>query len=874
MNKNKLLNEKNLQVLNEIAGRAHFLLNQMIYLANHRIDQQKGDPKVGGHPSASTSSLHILGALHLVVKSGFDLLAHKPHTSPTDHAYNYLLDLLLDKDLKSLSPEMAEQAMRGLRAFPKDGGFVFQSYHSAYDPDHYNFLPSGTVGIPPVVLGYMALAYRALALQGYKIPKAHFWALIGDSEFREGSLMEAIPDLAEREVGNLTWIVDYNRQSLDGHRLINDEIMQGSDADRIYKTLIANGWDVLELKHGCFRQKMFQKPGGQEFKQFLEELSDPEFQSLFHLSDEKLKAAVSKNKKLQNFLKSVTDNELKIAFMDLGGHDFEVLVSALEASKNNVKKPCLIIAHTIKGWGLEMVGLSGNHSYLVSKKEIETLREKEAAGSDGDFPQFDKESEPALFLRNRREVLYKDILAQHEIKKENIARFKKVFADKGQLDLNIDFQKMSYPHTQWFLGQVMAKFARIAGTMDKKSLKASEQMLQPLAQLIYSMSPDVGTSTNLSAVMNQKTLGPVFIEDENVLKGLEDKKSPNLIPHQESQNRFIRFEIVEANCISCMAAFGKVRDILGAPLLPLMTVYDFFIKRALDQYFYALYWNSSFILCGTPSGVTLSPEGAQHGWKSDFQIPSQLTWEPFFLQEMEWIMSDAIYRHFTWNNEDRTGVLIRAVTRGVDQKHFLKSLKTQKRFKQEQQKILAPEGHQLTGAVDESQLDCISELEILHQIKQEVLAGAYYLLDYKGYEDYLEEDNVVHLFSMGSPSTSAIAASRELLNQGIYANVIVVSSPDLLLGNLANKNNYFHLRNTLGLESTKSPVVSVHDGEPGLLDNIGSILGVHQESLAVRKHSLCGRPDEVYKYHKIDKDSVVQACLKVLTHQSKRFFIK
>ena len=49
-----------------------------------------------------------------------------------------------------------------------------------------------------------------------------------------------------------------------------------------------------------------------------------------------------------------------------------------------------------------------------------------------------------------------------------------------------------------------------------------------------------------------------------------------------------------------------------------MTVYDFFIKRALDQYFYSLYWKSSFILGGTPSGVTLSPEGAQHGWKSDF----------------------------------------------------------------------------------------------------------------------------------------------------------------------------------------------------------------------------------------------------------------
>ena len=868
------MDKKKLQTLNQIATRAHLLLNQMIYIANHRSDQQKGDPKVGGHPSASTSSLHILGALHLVVKSGFDLLAHKPHTSPTDHTYNYLLDLLLDKDLKPLSPVMAEQAMRGLRAFPKGGDFVFQSYHSSYDPDHHNFLPSGTVGIPPVVLGYMALAYRVLALQGYKIPKAHFWALIGDSEFREGSLMEAIPDLAEREVGNLTWIVDYNRQSLDGHRFVNNEIIQGSDADRIRNTLIANGWEVLELKHGSFRQKMFQKKGGQEFKRFLEEMSDPVFQSLFPLSEKELMSAVSKNKKLQTFLKSVTGSELKTAFMDLGGHDFDVLISALEDSKKNSKKPCLIIAHTIKGWGLEMAGLSGNHSYLVSKKEMEILREKEKVNNNVDFPRFDADSKPAIFLKNRRKTLYKDILAQHKMKTENITRFKKIFTNKGAIDLNIDFQKMSYPHTQWFLGQVVAKFARIADTKDKKSLKVNEEMLQPLAKLIYSMSPDVGTSTNLGAAMNQKTLGPEFIEDKNVIQGLEDKKSPDLIPKQEEQNRFVRFEIVEANCISCMAAFGKVRDILGVPLLSLMTIYDFFIKRALDQYFYSLYWNSSFILCGTPSGVTLSPEGAQHGWKSDFQIPNQITWEPFFLQEMEWIMSDAIYRHFTWNNEGRTGVLIRAVTRGVDQKQFLQCLKTQKRFKQDQQQILTPTAYPLAGTVEELQLDCISETDILHQIKQEVLSGAYYLLNYKGYEDYVEEDNVVHLFSMGSPSTSTISASNELLKQGIYANVVVVTSPDLLLGNLANKNDYFHLRNTLGLENMKSPVVSVHDGEPGLLDNIGSVLGVHQESLAVRKHSLCGRPDDVYKYHAIDKDSVMKTCLKVLTYQSKRFFIK
>ena len=894
--------KKELETLNEIAKRAHLLLNQMIYTANYRKDQEKGDPKVGGHCSASTSALHIMGALHLVVKSGYDHIANKPHASPTDHAYNYLLELLLDPQLQSLSREEAEQAMRGLRAFPKQNEYTFQSYHSVYDPDHHNFLPSGTVGIPPVIAGYLALAYRVVQVQGYKVPPAHFWAVMGDSEFREGSLMEAIPDLAEREVGNLTWILDYNRQSLDGHRLVNDDIIEGSDATRIEKTLSANGWQVLSLKHGSLRKKLFQKPGGDKLQTFLEEeLKDHEFQALFSKPAEELKQILLKNKSLKNFLKDISAEDIKAAFTDLGGHDFASLISAMEKSKKDPKRPCFIIAHTIKGWGLEMAGLSGNHSYLIPKKELKKLRE--GLEDNSDFPIFDKNSTPGKFLKQRKEKLYKEILSQQKIKKENTEKFKKLSSNlQNPLDpqnssfprrresslnqnndhhvissfpesLSIDFQKMSYPHTQWFLGQVTSKFSRIANE-PKNKLKESEQILKEPAQLIYSMSPDVGTSTNLGFSMNEKVFGPQWITEENIKKGLEDKKSPDLVSAQEDHNRFIRFEIAEANSISCMASFGKMQDLLGVPLLPLTTIYDFFIKRALDQYFYALYWNSSFILFGTPSGITLSPEGAQHGWKSDFQIPNQITWEPFFLQEMDWIFADTLQRHFTNNNEDRKGVLIRAVTRGADQKLFMNCLKTQQRFKENTESLLSPKGFNLSGAIEESSVSSLSDLDILSQVREEVLAGAYYLLDYRGYADYIKEDNVVYIFSMGSPSTSAISASQELLKKGIYANLIVVTSPDLLLGNLAYKNNFAHLKKGLGLEQLKAPIVSVHDGEPGLLDNMGSILGVHHESLAVRKHSRCGRPKDVYQYHGLDPDSIVQSCLKILKlHSEKNFYL-
>lgn len=131
--------EKQRDVLNKIAQRAHYLATQMIYQANHRGDKEKGDPKVGGHVSASASALHIMGALHLMVKTGFDHIANKPHASPTDHSYNYLLELFLKQDLSKMSLEDCNTAMMGLRKFSENGEPVFQSYHSAYDCDHHNF---------------------------------------------------------------------------------------------------------------------------------------------------------------------------------------------------------------------------------------------------------------------------------------------------------------------------------------------------------------------------------------------------------------------------------------------------------------------------------------------------------------------------------------------------------------------------------------------------------------------------------------------------------------------------------------------------------------------------------------------------------------
>ena len=886
----KSLKNLNRDLLESIARRALYLSTQMIHIANHRSDKEKGDPKIGGHPAACASSLHILGALHLVTKTGFDFIANKPHASPMDHAYNYLLDLFLKSDLSKMTQEDADVAMTGLRKYSKNGEPVFQSYHSAYDCDHHNFFPSGTVGIPPVQAGYMALAYRYAREHGYKVPEAHFWALVGDSEFREGSMYEAMPDFAERELNNVTWIIDYNRQSLDGHRITNKKIMNGTDADRIQRTQEANGWKVIQLRHGAKRKALFQKPNGALFQNFLEkELEDYELQALLLVSDIKaLKKGVLKDHPhLKKFLDSTTDQELFEALRDFGGHDMISIIEAMMECRQSKNQPTLIVAHTLKGWGLKSAAQSGNHSSLPSDEEVEELRQKQNIKGEKLFERFSPTSAEGKFLKERGDSLHQEIKAQNSLKDSN----HKIFLDKfnqwampNSLDINL--KMASYPHTQWMLGQLTAKLTRIANTDEKKKpLPENEKAWKAPSELFISMAPDVGTSTNLNPAMDGKIFGAIQVDDIETEYGVKDTKLPDLVPGEDVSDRFLRFEIAECNVMSCVGSFGKIRDTLGIPIMPLMTVYDFFIKRAHDQYFYNMYWKSSFFCIGTPSGVTLSPEGAQHGWKSDFQIPNQITWEPFFCQELDWIFVESLRRHFLGDNQGRNGVLIRCVTRGVDQKEFTQHLKRQRRFKTiDQETLLHRAEFVMNGAINESEVENVDEASMMNLIREEVLQGGYRLIDYRGYAGYEPGDNVVNIFSMGSLTTEAIKASEALLGHGIYANVIVVTSPDLLCGIQAHENDYHYMKNILGVSGDlylhrkdeistgemitvagkRIPIVSVHDGEAGLLDNLGSIVGVRQESCAVRKHSKCGRPPEIYAYHGIDAESVVEACGKVL----------
>ncbi len=895
-----------------IANRAFVHMVSMIHLANYGRSPMPGDPKVGGHPASCASALHLLAALHLEVREPQDYICCKPHASPVDHSLQYALGLFrhdkkVDAFAESTSndwftPEQAELAMSTLRKFPTpDSPYVFQSYHAASDPDYWHFLPSGTVGIPPVCSGYLALAHRYAEDHDWEVPAdSHFWSLIGDSEFREGSLLEAMPELAERQLGNVTWIIDYNRQNLDGTRIPNERGLAGTDCDRIERTARANGWKVIQLRHGSFREEIFKRPHGECLRDVLETgVSDYEFQMLVLKRDaERVRRLwLDRCPGLADLCASLSDDEVLHTMEDLGGHDYARVVEALRASKEDPEVPCLVIAHTLKGWRLESAAHPANHSTLPSKKEVEALLASEGLGLERPFVPFPEDSEEGRFLAARRDRFRAARAEQDELVERNRARVRAELEEVGGLPetLSIDTSLFPRAHTQWMWGQIAAKLARI-GTHDSKMegkieglrpLSDEEQRWKPAAEFVMTLSPDVGSSTNISPSMDAGVYGPA---DEYKLD-LEEQlqlnvRHPELLARTDPWTRHIRFEIAEANAMSALGSFGVMQQLVGLPFVPIMTVYDFFVKRALDQLYYDVYWGAEFILMGTPSGVTLSSEGAQHSWKSDIQMPNLITWEPTFLCEMDWILSDAIQRQLTGRNAGRSGVFVRGVTRALEQRELLKRVRRHASSKAETLPgPLMPAGETGAGGVDESTLPVLADEVLIERVRQGCLAGGWTLVDWRGYAGYEPGDNVVQLFVMGALVPEALEAADSLLERGIFANVHVVSSPELLLGILADKDDYRQLREGLGVDGDlhgvaataasagdlvslagrRVPCVAVCDGEAGHLDNIGSVLGVRCITLAVRKFSKCGRPDEVYGYQGLDAGSIEQACGRVLS---------
>ena len=237
-----------LAALRALERKVLWLSTWMIHNANH-IRPSRDGLKVGGHQASSASVATMMSALYFDVLGPEDRVAVKPHASPVFHAIQYLLG------------NQTREKIESLRAF---GGA--QSYPSrTKDTDDVD-ISTGSVGLGPAHTVFSSIVQDYVHLKGMTPPglrEGRMIALVGDAELDEGNMYEALLEGWKKEIRNVWWVIDYNRQSLDS--VISDRLF--GQIDHLFENM---GWRVVTLKYGKLLERAFAQPGGEPLRNWID----------------------------------------------------------------------------------------------------------------------------------------------------------------------------------------------------------------------------------------------------------------------------------------------------------------------------------------------------------------------------------------------------------------------------------------------------------------------------------------------------------------------------------------------------------------------------------------------------------------------------
>ena len=275
----------------------------------------------------------LMTALWFAFLEAPDRVSVKPHASPVLHAINYLLGRLEPRYLETL------RQFGGLQSYPS----------RAKDPDPVDY-STGSVGIGATAPIWGALAHRYVAGH-FDVPVGgRQIALIGDAELDEGACWEAIADPMVARLGEVLWVVDLNRQSLD--RVVPDIA-----AGRLASMFEAAGWHCVMVKYGP------KLAAHEALRARVDAMPNEEYQRLLRADAGELR------RRLEVIADDLEDDELLHTFRDLGGHDLGALLDGYRQADAVRDRPSVVFAYTIKGWRLPTEGHPANHSALLNGEQ-------------------------------------------------------------------------------------------------------------------------------------------------------------------------------------------------------------------------------------------------------------------------------------------------------------------------------------------------------------------------------------------------------------------------------------------------------------------------------------------------------------------------
>jgi pyruvate dehydrogenase E1 component len=682
-------------------------------------------------------------ALYFGVLEAPDRVSVKPHASPVLHAINHLLGRLDRKYLTTL------REYGGLQSYPS----------RTKDPDPVDY-STGSVGLGATAPIWGALAHRYVAGHFDVARGGRQIALIGDAELDEGACWEAIADPMVSQLGEVMWVVDLNRQSLD--RVVPDIA-----AGRLAAMFEAAGWHTVMVKYGPLLRK---RP---DLRARIDAMPNEEYQRLLRADAPELR------ERIEGAVDDLADAELLATFRDLGGHDLAGLLDGYRQADAVIDRPSVIFAYTIKGWSLPTMGHPANHSALLNQAQYEAFAAKLGEDASDPFKPLDPDSpEAALCAATGRRLKRGSTRA---------VPAPKVPHDLGRAHTG----KAS---TQQAFGRFFVDLVREA---------------PEVADRVVTVSPDVGTSTNLGGWINK---AGIWHPGDRIDWFADD--TDTLVKWRESDHgRHIELGIAEVNLVGALGELGATWSRDGQPLLPVGTIYDPFVSRALEPWSFGIYAGGQSILVGTPSGVTLGPEGGAHQSvitpSIGIEQPGCVAYEPAFGQDFEWCFLHALG---LLGKPGGTSAYFRLSTRPIDQALH-------------------------TGT------------------REEALAGGYKLRKHDAPE--------VVIAVMGALVPEAIAAADTLTEDaGIAVEVVCVTSADMLFRS-------FQARSGLGDGDPRTlerlfrkgvPIVTLIDGHPHTLAFLGSPI----TCLGVQAFGQAGDIADLYEHHQIDAESVVGAALDLL----------
>ncbi len=578
--------------LEALDGRLRWLSSWIVHNANHLRPKRDG-LKVGGHQASCASMTAIMAAVYFYALRANDKVSVKPHAGPVLQAIHYML---------------GSQSLDQLQRFRGLGGA--QSYPSRTKDQIPVDFSTGSVGLGVAITAFSSLVQDYLIAHG-QIDAANagrMIALMGDAELDEGNIYECLIEGYKHDIRNCWWVVDYNRQSLDS-----------TTADRMFRRFDdifeTCGWRVITLKHGKLQRAVFLRPGGKAVEEWIETCPNADFAVLTYQGGEAWRARLLQDiggqPDVNELLGSFDDNALAALMTNLGGHCIETLIDAFDSA--NDERPTMFIAYTVKGYGLPLAGHKDNHSGMMNPPQMDQFR-KSMHIAQGE------EWEPYGGLGDNAGTRLKAFVDASVLAR----KAPEPAADLVPVPAHLPTPDGAEQSTQAAFGNVLLGLAK-SGEL--------------LGDRIVTTAPDVTQTTNLGAFVNQRGL---FRRSElaDVFRAAKIPSAQKWAAHGAGQH--IELGIAENNFFLMMTSLGLAAPHFGTRLIPVGTVYDLFIARGLDALNYGCYSEARFLLVGTPSGLTLGPDGGAHQSINTPLIrmgqPSFTYFEPAFADEVALIM--------------------------------------------------------------------------------------------------------------------------------------------------------------------------------------------------------------------------------------------